>query len=96
MRYGKILHSHFGEYEEAIECYRRVIAADESQYKAQYQMGLIYAEQKNYKEAHSAFKKGLHTNKNYGPGNETNISWFNFINLTKYEYSVERSCPNVL
>lgn len=69
MRYGKVLHGHFGEYEEAIECYRRVVAADETQYKAQHQIGLIHTEQKHYAEAQKAFKACLAINNKYGPGN---------------------------
>ena len=69
MRYGKILQSHFGEYDEAIQCYRKVIAVDETQFKAHYQIGLVYAEKKQYNEAHKAFKACIDVNSKYGPGN---------------------------
>lgn len=73
MRYGKLLQGHFKEDDEAIECYRRVIAADETQFQAHYQIGLVYAEKRQYNEAHQAFKACIDVNSKYGPGKSTTI-----------------------
>ncbi len=67
LRLGKIYQTKLNDIPQALECYKRIIEVEPKYYKAHYQMGLAYLENKEFKRATECLKEALRVNPRYAP-----------------------------